>query len=59
MTRDVDFEIGADVSPLKQKLREARDAVKSFADEGGSFDRRKLPAACRKACNADVKKRHA
>lgn len=36
MTRDVDFEIGADVSPLKQKLREARDAVKSFADEGGS-----------------------
>ena len=34
MTRDVDFEIGAEVSPLKQKLREASDAVKSFAREG-------------------------
>lgn len=34
MTRDVDFEIGAEVSPLKQKLREAGDAVKTFAREG-------------------------
>lgn len=34
MTRDVDFEIGAEVSPLKQKLREASDAVKTFAREG-------------------------
>ena len=36
MTRDVDFEIGAEVSPLKQKLREARDAVRQFADEGAA-----------------------
>lgn len=36
MTRDVEFEIGAEVSPLKQKLREAGDAVKMFAREGES-----------------------
>ncbi len=34
MTRDVDFEIGANVSPLKQKLREAGDAIKQFGREG-------------------------
>lgn len=37
MTRDVDFEIGADVSPLKQKLREAADAINQFGREGESF----------------------
>lgn len=34
MTRDVDFEIGAEISPLKRSLREAAESVKQFAREG-------------------------